>query len=255
MAFLLFLLSAPWVDSALANIGLTSTSVDYLVMNFSTGETLTESWHNEQVSSPGSLLKIFVALAYGRKNEFVFPNVKCSGATCWLPSGHGNMGVEQAIAHSCNTYFRQLVKSVSPAEVGFEASRLGLRSPNPDSSAEDLWGLHPAWTALPQEILQAYIELVRRRSDPGVAIILRGLRQAAREGTASSIALRLPQDAFAKTGTAACTHAVNADGDGFAVIVYPAETPRYSVLVRTHGKTGAVAAGAAAVIVEALTNR
>jgi len=99
------------------------------------------------------------------------------------------------------------------------------------------------------------MELVQRRSEPHACIVLQGLRRAAREGTAGALATRLPQDAYAKTGTAECAHVLNADGDGFAVAVYPADAPRYVVITRVHGQTGRVAAGAAAAFLHALTTR
>ena len=255
MAFLLLLLSLAWAESAISNAGLPVENVDFVVADFSTGQVIVEHWREPATASPGSLLKPFVALAYGRKSGVVFPQYDCSGETCWLPRGHGRIGIVEAIAHSCNTYFRQLSVSVAPAEVGFEAARLGLRAPPPSSTAEALWGLSPEWFATPHEILGAYTELVRRRAEPEAAIALEGLRRAAREGTAAALATRLPQDVYAKTGTAECTHPRNADGDGFAVAVYPADAPRYAVVTRVHGQTGRVAAGAAAALLQALTAR
>jgi cell division protein FtsI/penicillin-binding protein 2 len=201
------------------------------------------------------LLKPFVALAYGRKNGLVFPELNCTGETCWLPGGHGRVGIVEAIAHSCNTYFRQLAIAVTPAEVGFESARLGLRAPPPSSTPESLWGLRADWFVTPHELLRAYTEFVRRRSEPDASIVLEGLRRAAREGTAADLAARLAQDAYAKTGTAECAHTPNADGDGFAVAVYPADAPRYAVVTRVHGQTGRTAAGAAAALLAALTTR
>jgi cell division protein FtsI/penicillin-binding protein 2 len=90
--------------------------------------------------------------------------------------------------------------------------------------------------------------------EPETSIVLQGLRRAAREGTAAALT-RLPQDAYAKTGTAECAHVANADGDGFAVAVYPADSPRYAVVTRVHGQTGRVAAAAAAALLQVLTAR
>ncbi len=255
MAFLLLLLSVAWAESAISEADLPVENVDFVVTNFATGEIVAEHWRDPQAASPGSLLKPFVVLAYGRKNGLAFPELDCTGEACWLPSGHGHIGIVEAIAHSCNTYFRQLAISVTPAEVGFEAARLGLRAPPPNSTPESLWGLRADWLVTPHELLRAYTELVRRRSEPEASIVLQGLRHAAREGTAAALAARLPQDAYAKTGTGECAHARNADGDGFAVAVYPADAPRYAVVTRVHGQTGRVAAAAAAALLNALTTR
>jgi cell division protein FtsI/penicillin-binding protein 2 len=115
--------------------------------------------------------------------------------------------------------------------------------------------LRAEWLATPHELLRAYTELVRRRAEPEASIALEGLRRAARDGTAGAVAIRLPQDAYAKTGTAECAHAQNADGDGFAIAVYPADAPRFAVVTRVHGQTGRVAAAAAAALLDALTTR
>jgi cell division protein FtsI/penicillin-binding protein 2 len=255
MAYLLLLQSVAWAETANSEAGLPPRNVDYVIAEFATGQIVAEHWREPQTASPGSLLKPFVALAYGRNNGLDFPELDCTGATCWLPRGHGHIGIVQAIAHSCNTYFRQLAMSVSPAQAAFESARLGLRAPPPSSTPESLWGLRADWLVTPHELLRAYTELVRRRSEPEASITLEGLRRAAREGTAAALAARLPQDAYAKTGTAECAHAQNADGDGYAVAVYPADAPRYTVVARVHGRTGRIAAGAAAALLRALTSR
>jgi hypothetical protein len=52
--------------------------------------------------------------------------------------------------------------------------------------------------------------------------------------------------ALAKTGTAACTHTHRAAADGLAVVAFPAEDPRFLLLVQKHGVTGAHTAAEAA---------
>lgn len=255
MTFLLLFLSVAWAESAISEAGLPLENVDYVVADFTTGQVIAERWREPQMSSPGSLLKPFVTLAYGRNSGLGFPRLQCTGETCWLPGGHGPVGIVEAIAQSCNAYFRQLAISVSPSEAGFESARLGMRAPPPNSASESLWGLRAEWFVTPHELLRAYMELVRRRSEPEASIVLEGLRRAAREGTAVALAARLQQDAYAKTGTAECPHSPNADGDGFAAAVYPADAPRYAVLTRVHGQTGRVAAAAAAVLLQSLTAR
>jgi hypothetical protein len=255
MAFLLLLLAVAWAESAISQAGLAVENVDYVVADFTTGEVVAENWREPAIASPGSLLKPFVTLAYGRNNGLVFPRLECDGKTCWLPAGHGLVGIAAAIAHSCNAYFRILAMAVTPAEVGFEAASLGLRAPPPDSAPEVLWGLRADWRLTPHELLRAYSELARRRAEPEAAVVLEGMRRAAREGTASALAGQLPENAYAKTGTAECAHPRNADGDGFAIAVYPADAPRYTVITRVHGQTGRVAAGAAGALLQALTER
>lgn len=255
MTVLLLLLSVAWVDAALEQTGLPPNTVDYVVTDFPTQGVIAEQWREPTTASPGSLLKPFVALAYARKHRDTFPTINCTGDACWLPAGHGRVNITRALSHSCNTYFRKLSLSVSSAEVGIEAARLGLRAPPPDSLPNALWGLLADWVSTPYEALRAYSELVRRHGEPSAAIVLGGLREAARSGTAAALAVQLKEDAFAKTGTAACGHPRGGDGDGFAVAVYPADSPRYSVAVRVHNRTGRTAASAAAAILRALTNR
>jgi len=75
-----------------------------------------------------------------------------------------------------------------------------------------------------------------------VAEILAGLRQAAKSGTASAIG----RGALAKTGTAPCVAKRRHKGDGFTVVLEPADAPRIALFVRVHGVPGAEAAKSAA---------
>lgn len=169
----------------------------------------------------GSLAKPFVALAYARSHAFAYPKVRCR--RCWRPSGHGELAIEQAIAQSCNTYFDQLRAAIPASQLVAVAHDFGLTSVD---------------QAAPEALLRAYIELTRRRAEPGIAPILEGMRQAARNGTARD----LQRDALAKTGTASCSHKPKAPGDGFALVLYPVDQPRIAVLVRLHSRPGSHAA-------------
>ena len=73
--------------------------------------------------------------------------------------------------------------------------------------------------------------------------ILEGLALSAQKGTAKAVDAALPgMTALAKTGTAPCTHKKKAPGDGFALVMFPAEHPRAALLVRLHGRPGFMAA-------------
>ena len=90
---------------------------------------------------------------------------------------------------------------------------------------------------------RAYLELVRRRDQPGVREILAGMAQSAEEGTGAQVDRALPfPGALVKTGTASCTHAKRASGDGFTVVMAPSDDPQVLLLVRVHGVPGAQAA-------------
>jgi len=81
----------------------------------------------------------------------------------------------------------------------------------------------------------------------GVRDIIDGMADSARNGTASSLARQgLHQSFLAKTGTAVCIHKAHAPVDGFVVVAWPADFPRYILMVRQHGVTGAQAAVLAA---------
>ena len=71
-----------------------------------------------------------MTLAYGRNSGLDFPRLHCTGETCWLPAGHGPVGIVDAIAQSCNAYFAQLATRLGPAAL-LEVPRLGA------------WNLHP----------------------------------------------------------------------------------------------------------------
>jgi len=72
---------------------------------------------------------------------------------------------------------------------------------------------------------------------------LQGMILSARVGTASAIR-RSFADAptLAKTGTAPCVHTPRAPGDGYVIMLYPADSPRFTLLVRVHGVPGSHAA-------------
>jgi cell division protein FtsI/penicillin-binding protein 2 len=90
---------------------------------------------------------------------------------------------------------------------------------------------------------RAYLEFIRRREQPGVREVLAGMAQSAKHGTGAEVdrALAFP-DALVKTGTAPCTHSPRAPGDGFVVVLTPADQPQILLMVRVHGVPGAQAA-------------
>jgi cell division protein FtsI/penicillin-binding protein 2 len=90
---------------------------------------------------------------------------------------------------------------------------------------------------------QAYVELAHEHGQAAVREILEGMADSARQGTGAEIDRLLPlRNALVKTGTAACMHAHRATGDGFTVVLVPADDPRVLLMVRVHGVPGAKAA-------------
>jgi cell division protein FtsI/penicillin-binding protein 2 len=118
------------------------------------------------------------------------------------------------------------------------------------------FGLGDEWRASPLALAAAYREL-SHAPDAGAKEVLEGMRRAALSGTAAEVdrALRAGKStagALAKTGTAPCTHAHRAQADGFTLVMYPAESPRFLLLVRQHGVTGSHSSHAAAAMLRLL---
>ncbi len=217
-----------------------SDDISFLLLDAQTGTVFASRWDHPETSIPlGSLVKPFVALAYGELHEFEYPAHICRGTSsgCWLPRGHGAVGLTSAIAYSCNSYFRVLTANMTAAEIAPTATSFGLQLPAPGISGPVLaglsdhdlenhglenHGLDKQWLISPLSMARAYLELIRRRDQPGVRLILGGMEQSARQGTGAEVDRALGiSGALAKTGTAPCTHARRAPGDGFTVALAP----------------------------------
>lgn len=223
----------------------------FILYSLSSGEVVETRWPEQDRPVPlGSLVKPFVALAYGAGHEYRYPEIDCRGDEngCWWPKGHGRARIREAIAHSCNAYFLALAEGVSPADVATWANRFGLSPPPADASVRTLVGFGDAWRSTPLSAVRAYAELLRRGGDPGVRDVLEGMQQAGTFGTGR----KAGRDLLVKTGTAPCLHSRPMPGDGYAILLSPARSPRYALLVQLHGSTGANAAGAAAAVTQEL---
>jgi Penicillin binding protein transpeptidase domain len=198
----------------------------------------------------GSLVKPFTALAYAESHGGQFPRIECTSQSgCWLPAGHGSMEIEQAIAHSCNTYFRGLSEQLHYQDLARVTARFGLLAPPRGAPPQAYFGIGDDWRIAPVSLVRAYEELLRRAAEPAVGRILAGLQSAAASGTANGVDRAIGGlRSLAKTGTAPCVHTGRRDGlssDGYALALYPAERPRYTLLVRVHGVPGREAANLA----------
>jgi cell division protein FtsI/penicillin-binding protein 2 len=224
----------------------TDRDVSFLLIDVRTGAVLASRWNNPDQPIPlGSLVKPFIALAYGEEHQFRYPTHLCRGdaSGCWLPRGHGEIGITAAIADSCNSYFRMLTATMTSTDVIPAATRLGLDPPGPELSASDLIGVGNRWLISPLHMARAYLELNRRRDQSGARAVIAGMEQSARQGTGAEVDRALKYTpALVKTGTAACTHRDRAPGDGFVVALVPAEQPELLLMVRVHGVPGAKAA-------------
>jgi hypothetical protein len=220
----------------------------YLLLDAARATVISSEWRAPNVAIPvGSLVKPFTAIAYGQRHRMRFPVSECTGEGCWLKTGHGRIGLAAAIANSCNSYFRNLGDDLLPLDVAEVADRFGLRGPAWDCDRSALFGMGDAWRLSPLEVARAYAELAARRTEPGVNEVVDGMRMGATIGTAAVIGSTLHcASAFAKTGTGPCSHLPKAAGDGYAVVVYPGDSPRYVLLVQVHGTVGRQAAETAA---------
>lgn len=212
---------------------------EYLLLSISTGAVLAERWSDPaEPVALGSLVKPFVAIAYAESHGRAFPAFRCRAGECWLGAGHGEMEIRSALAHSCNSYFRQLAAVLDPGSTETMTQRYSLRMP-PATSPEVLIGRYGSWKASPREITLAYAELGARRAEPCVQLVMDGMRLCAASGTASAARAR----AAAKTGTAPCEHRRASNGDGLIAAVFPEQMPDFVLLVRGHGAPGAQVAG------------
>ena len=220
-------------------------TVSYILLDATTGIVIATNWNDLEKPVPvGSLIKPFTALAYGEPRAFRYPKYFCHGTAdgCWRPGGHGEVDIKRAIAQSCNSYFRSLTKMMTSADFRPASAQYGIPVPREQGAGAALAGLGNAWPIAPLDIGRAYLELIRHRQDPGIKDIVDGLRESASIGTGAQVDAALHYTtALVKTGTATCTHAIHAPGDGFVVALAPADQPQVLLLVRVHAVPGASA--------------
>lgn len=232
-----------------------SPDLSYLLMDAS-GSVLAERWPRQQSAvAPGSLVKPFLAIAYAEQHGGEFPTLRCLGtrSRCWLPEGHGTIGLEEAIAQSCNAYFLALASGLDRKHAVQTFARYGLAGPAPEAKDDSLVGLGAAWKESPQALARAYLKLHAEQQSATQSRIVKGMLLSAESGTARAVDTALGKDAgLAKTGTAVCSHAPQGAADGFMLLLYPAVQPRLLLLVRVHGVTGAESARTAGAMLRTL---
>jgi len=104
-----------------------SRAPSYLLVDATTERVLDVRWNDVERPLPiGSLIKPFTALAYADTHRFIYPTFTCRGGAdgCWLPAGHGRVGIADAVSHSCNAYFRQLAQGTAPDALVSRLQRL-----------------------------------------------------------------------------------------------------------------------------------
>jgi len=211
-------------------------TVEIAVIDLQTGAIIQEGWRDP--APVGSLIKPFTAMAYAAGHQYQYPEFVCTPGVCWLPAGHGHIGIREAVAYSCNAYFSHLASEIRTEDLTVVLRRFGLGSFPPAAGPDAFFGLGDTWRVKPLDLLRAYGELASRGTEPGVTELLEGMALSARLGTGKAAG----DGWLVKTGTAPCVHAHHATGDGYALGMYPARHPQRAVLVRLHGGTGAEAA-------------
>src|SRR3954464_15939252 len=196
------------------------SAVEYILLDARTGDLLTSRWDAPDKPAPlGSLVKPFTALAYGEEHNFLFPDFDCHGKSdrCWLPHGHGHLGLVHAVAQSCNAYFLSLSSGLKPASVAAVLRRYSIYDVGENVSPESLVGLGSAWKISPLRMLRAYAELARRRDQPGIAQVVQGMQMSESSGTGAGVGVALRKNgstALTKTGTAPCVHGAKGEHNG-----------------------------------------
>jgi len=223
-----------------------SQDLSYLLLDARTGALLASRWPGADQPIPlGSLVKPFTALAYAEHHMYRYPIYVCRGAAsgCWQPRPHGRLNIVSAIAYSCNSYFREMASHLTGDQLREITSQLGIDSPAPTLTGPPLMGLGDEWPIAPLRMARAYLELVRRRDEPGVREIVMGMQDSAVWGTGAGVGHALKNtSALVKTGTAVCRHEHRAPGDGFVIALVPADQPELLLMIRVHGVPGATAA-------------
>ena len=88
--------------------------------------------------SPGSIFKLVVGLAGLESGDITLKTkVACTGKTkigehlfhCWKKEGHGPLTLQQAIMHSCDSYFYEVAQKIGPDRIIATARRLGFGAP------------------------------------------------------------------------------------------------------------------------------
>jgi len=220
--------------------------ISFLLLDARAGHVLASNWEHPELPIPlGSLAKPFTALAYGEQHDYEYPSHICRGTAsgCWRPAGHGSVDLTNAIAYSCNSYFRSLTEDLNSEDVASTADRFRIDAPDQQAEGTALAGVGSGWRIAPLRMARAYLELARERDRPAVRQIIDGMAKSAEQGTGAQLGRALVGTrALAKTGTAPCIHARRAPGDGFAIALLPADDPKILLMVRVHGVPGSQAA-------------
>lgn len=220
-----------------------------------------------RVAAPGSTVKTFVLLKLldtgkARPSDlFVCPRRVQVGERridCTHPALPGPISPAEALAWSCNAYFADAARRLTPAELHDALERAGLDRYTGMTPDEALGHILPADTperlqlqalghwgvvTTPAALVSAYAQLAsRREDDPNVRQVWLGLERSVAYGMARAADVDNMEIA-GKTGTAA--DSAGAPTHGWFVGLAPAEKPEIAVVVYLERGRGVDAAALA----------
>ena len=166
----------------------------YLLIDAANGRVLDVRWDDlDRPLAMGSLIKPFTALAYADGHRFTYPTITCRGSAdgCWLPAGHGRVGIAEAVAGSCNAYFRHLAQRTPPDALVARLQGFGMRADLAAATPAAMVGFGDALKLAPSALVGGYLELASRAGQPGVSPILQGMLASARIGTGRGVGAAL----------------------------------------------------------------
>ena len=219
--------------------------ISYLLLETRSTKRLAARWeHPEKPVPVGSLIKPFTAMAYLRAHEPPAPEFTCTGKQggCWYAPGHGRLNLTGALANSCNAYFLQLAELIEPRQVAGVAREFRLGGLSEQVDGQTMIGMGKKWKFPAPALARAYGQLAAA-TGADAEVLLNGLALSAMEGTGKAVGHEVSNaPLLVKTGTAPCVHGVEWRSDGYVVVLYPRQSPRFTLMVRLHGKPGAEAA-------------
>lgn len=196
----------------------------------------------------GSLQKPWVVKAWAEAHPDPGtppPRAVCrAGGGCWLASGHGELGLLRATAHSCNSWFLSLARDVPPGLLAAALRRagFGVREPLDPWEAIGSGSRGRAVSVSPGTLLRAYRDLVKVPwpvRDELRRELLSGMALGAREGTGSGLGTT---DLLVKTGTVDAVDGAVSRTSGWALVADPSGERLFLALLPDGTGAGAAAA-------------
>jgi cell division protein FtsI/penicillin-binding protein 2 len=151
---------------------------------------------------------------------------------CWKPQGHGSLRLRDALAQSCNLFFFNLGREVSPAGFQAHASAAGFTATRLDTWRNPLSPLGdvPSLCISPRTAARWMLQLAQQSTEDapcplGQQQLRAGMLASVREGTAKAANVPGLQVA-GKTGTATYADGSNRTWGWFVGWAYPLENRR-----------------------------